>query len=235
MSHGDEFEELRWQKVPRGTRRSASNGTAGYDRDLLRENGTGNLLGPTESRPASIDDIIGSRTPAVPTIGQQIAGEFVTACIDGIRPHVLRGVNIAVENKLWIPKLTKWIAEKSRQHSAAAGDQSPSGGTTMENAPAASATEIEADAVEMGRRTVTAEQHQAILLEARRADEYAAQMRNLLSRVSVRDVASAMTIQATEGSTSSINESESGRAGELPNRIEDEFMHVKNYGSPVTP
>lgn len=234
MSHGEEFEELRWQKVPRGTRRSASNGTAGYDRDLLRENGTGNLLGPTESRPANIDDIIRSRTPAAPTMGQQIAGEIAIACIEALRPYVFRGVDAAVDNKLWVPKLARWIADKSRRHSAEAGDKSPSGGTRIEKVPTTSATEVEAGAVEMSRLTVTAEQHQTILLEARRADEYAAQMKNLLATVTVGDVASENAIRAAEGSIESINEVGSGWVVELPSRVDDEFMPVHNPDSSRT-
>lgn len=45
-------EELRWVKIPKGAKRSASHGTPGYERDLLRDGETNDLLGPSESRPA---------------------------------------------------------------------------------------------------------------------------------------------------------------------------------------
>jgi integrase len=50
----DEFEEeLRVARVRKGTSRSRSRATEGYDRDLTRDRETGDLTGPTESRPAT--------------------------------------------------------------------------------------------------------------------------------------------------------------------------------------
>ena len=43
-------EELRWVRRREGTHRSESRATRGYERDLLRDDDTKNLLGPTESQ-----------------------------------------------------------------------------------------------------------------------------------------------------------------------------------------
>lgn len=59
-------EELRWVRRREGTHRSESRATRGYERDLLRDDDTRNLLGPTESRPADIDEIVRSRRPVAP-------------------------------------------------------------------------------------------------------------------------------------------------------------------------
>jgi hypothetical protein len=49
--------ELRLVRRPPGTHRSKSSDTPGADRDLLRKDGTNELLGPTESVPVSDDDL----------------------------------------------------------------------------------------------------------------------------------------------------------------------------------
>jgi hypothetical protein len=48
----DEEWELRWTRKQKGTHRPGSKATPGVERDLLYENGTNKLLGPTESFPA---------------------------------------------------------------------------------------------------------------------------------------------------------------------------------------
>jgi hypothetical protein len=57
----DEEFQLRWVHVPKGTHLSSSRRTAGMDRDLLREDGTNKNLGPPESKPADLDNIVRDR------------------------------------------------------------------------------------------------------------------------------------------------------------------------------
>jgi len=58
MGQGEEFEEeLRVVRRKQGTHRSRSTGEPGYDRDLLRDDETRELKGPTESRAATREDI----------------------------------------------------------------------------------------------------------------------------------------------------------------------------------
>ncbi|MFI1950346.1 hypothetical protein ACH437_00540 [Streptomyces xinghaiensis] len=49
---------LRFVRIPEGMHLSDSKDTPGIDRDLLREDGTNKLLGPTESFPADVDAIL---------------------------------------------------------------------------------------------------------------------------------------------------------------------------------
>lgn len=58
----DDEWELRRVRVPKGTHLSKSKGFEGAQRDLLREDGTNNLLGPTESVPVDEDDLRFART-----------------------------------------------------------------------------------------------------------------------------------------------------------------------------
>lgn len=236
MSHD---EELRYVRRREGTHRSSSRETPGYERDLLRENDTENLLGPTESRPANIDEIIRSHThgvPPRPTAAQQIAGQVAMDIMDALRPHIMHGVDVAVDTKLGIPKLVKWAKTKAEQRKAEARNQSPSTSAQLDAVPAEGTADIddETRTLEVRKPSVTAEQYQAIQLSALRAEQYAAHMRQMLTKVAVRDGALPVegTIRAAlESPASSIDEATLRRLVELLNssRTSDgELMLVRN-------
>ncbi|AQP44935.1 hypothetical protein RPIT_09160 [Tessaracoccus flavus] len=93
-------EELRWVRRREGTHRSESRATRGYERDLLRDDDTRNLLGPTESRPADIDEIVRSRGPvgpARPSPGQEFRYQVGDAIMEALAPYIERGVDVAVD------------------------------------------------------------------------------------------------------------------------------------------
>src|SRR4051794_10576722 len=94
---GGFHEELRWQKVPDGAQRSRSTQTPGYERDLLRDSG---LLGPSESRPANIDEVLRSHGQATsrPDFRQQAAEAVIDAAITALTPYVKRAVEYGVES-----------------------------------------------------------------------------------------------------------------------------------------
>lgn len=234
MSHA---EELRWQKRPEGTHRSGSRETPGYDRDLLRENDTGNLLGPTESRPANIDEIIQAHTPAVlpsPTIAQQVAGQVVNGIMDALRPHIMHGVDVAVDTKLGVPKMVKWAKNKAEQRRGEVRNESPSVSARLEAVPGEATSDIDDESGTLGVQmpSVTAEQYQAALLSAVEAEQYAAHMRQLLAQVAVRNGAESATQPALDAPASSIDEATPKRAVEQLNSsgtVDVEFMLVKNH------
>lgn len=233
MSHD---EELRWVKRRKGTRRSGSRETPGYDRDLLRED-TGHLLGPTESRPANIDEIIQEHAPALPphpTVAQQFAGRAVNEIMDALRPHIMQYVDVAVDNKLGVPKLVKWVKNKAEQRRGELRNQNPSASARLKavHGEATSAIGDETDTLGVQIPSVTAEQYQAALRAALQAEQYAAQVRQLLAQVAVRDYAESATQPALDTSASSIDEATPRRAVEqLDSRstVDVEFMPVKDY------
>lgn len=233
MSHD---EELRYVRRREGTHRSSSRETPGYERDLLRENDTENLLGPTESRPANIDEIIRSHTHAVPprpTVTQQVAGQVAVDIMDALRPHIMRGVDVAVDAKLGIPKLVKWAKTKAEQRKAEVRNQSPSASARLDAVPAEATSDIDDEAGTLGAQmpSVTAEQYQAALRSALEAEQYAAHMRQMLAEVAIRDGAESATQAALEGPASSIDEATPRRAVERLGSgsfVDVKFMLVRN-------
>lgn len=180
-------EELRWVRRREGTRRSGSKETAGYDRDLLRDNGTGNLLGPTESRPANIDEIIRSHTSALPSrpTARQVILEVI---MEAAEPYIRRGVDAAFDaavrggSKLWeraVSKRAQGTGEKSHQSSSGSAQKVP--------VPATAETRDEAGTLEVRKLSVTSEQYQAMHFSALEAEQFAARVRQLLDNVEVRD------------------------------------------------
>lgn len=236
-------EELRYVRRREGTHRSSSRETPGYERDLLREDDTENLLGPTESRPANIDDIIRSHTPAMPprpSIAQQIAGQVAIDIMDALRPHMMHGVDVAVDTKLGIPKLVKWAKTNAEQRRNEVRNQSPSADAQLDAVPAEATSDIddETGTLEVEMPSVTAEQYQAALHSALEAEQYAAQMRQVLAQVTVRDGAESATQTALEETTSSIDEATLRRAVERldsSRSVDGEFMLIRNQDADTPP
>ncbi|MEA5456732.1 hypothetical protein SPF06_18570 [Sinomonas sp. JGH33] len=240
MSHD---EELRWVRRREGTHRPGSRETPGYDRDLLREDDTENLLGPTESRPADIDEIVRSHAPAVPprpTAAQELRYQLGDAIMDALRPHIERGVDVAVDTAvLGVSKLWKWATSKSGQRKGEEGDENESqpASVPLGALHAESTTDIvdETDALAVRMPSMTAEQYQAILLSALLADQYAAHLRLVLSNVRVRDdvlpAGLESAIQAAlEGPVSSIDKATLASVVELlggSRTVDGEFMLVR--------
>lgn len=233
MSH---HEELRWYRGREGTHRSGSRETPGYDRDLLRENGTEKLLGPTESRPANIEEIIRSHAPAVPlrpTLAQQIAGQFVSEIMDGLRPHIMRGVDVAVDTKLGIPKLVNWAKSKAEQRRGEVRNQGSSASAQLEAVPAEATSDIDNETGTLGVQmpSVTAEQYQAAFRSVLEAEQYAAQMRQMLAKVAVRDGAESAIPAVLEATASPIHEATLRPAAkrlDISRSADFEFMLVRN-------
>lgn len=233
MSHD---EELRWTRLREGTHRASSRETPGYDRDLLRENGTNNLLGPTESRPANIDEIIRSHTPASPshpTLAQQVVGQVVSDFMNALTPHIMHGVDVAVDTKLGIPKAVEWAKRRAEQRKSKVRSPNPPFGAQLYAVPAKETSDLddESDTLESQKPSVTAEQYQAALRSAIEAEEYAAQMRQALAHVKVRDGAESPTQTTLEEPVSSIDETRLIRAIDRLDSsswVDDQFILVRS-------
>lgn len=249
MSH---HEELRWVLRPEGTHRSASRHTPGYERDLVREDESEKLRGPTESRPANIDEIIRSHTstaPSRPTAAQDprspIGDALIDLLIDALRPHIDRGVNTAVDTAvLGGSKLWNWI--KSRSAERRRGDNETQTSGAQLGAPAAETTaDVNKETSALAAQTpiVSADEYQAVLLSVLLADQYAARGRQLLANVRVRDDLLPAELEvalhaALKGPTSSVDEATVARVVELlggGSTVDGGFMLVENQESDARP
>ena len=225
-------EELRLVRRRAGTHRPVSKENPGYERDLLRDK-DGNLLGPTESRPANIDEIILTHVPPRPTVAQEIAAQVVGYGMEALRPHIIHGVNVAVDAKLGVPKVWKWIKNMAEQRRAEALIQSPSASAQLEPVPAETTSDIDDETGALGVHMplVTAEQYEAALRSVQEAEQYAAQVRELLANVVVRDSAESSSQAALEDTASSIDEATFRRAVErldASRSVDVSFMLVRS-------
>lgn len=238
MSHD---EELRWVRRREGAHRSSSRATAGYERDLLREDNTENLLGPTESRPADIGEIVRSHRPAPtrPTPGQEFGYQLVDAIMEALAPHIDRGVDAAVDSaRLGISKLWRWATRgpSPLKTTVERLRESESADSKVETVLVAASASIDdmPEALALQPQSITVEEYQAILLSALMADQYAARARQVLANVRVRgdalptELGSAVRA-ALEGPTPVIDEESLAQVVELlrASRTPDgEFMLV---------
>ena len=184
-------EELRWVRRREGTHRSESRATRGYERDLLRDDDTKNLLGPTESRPADIDEIVRSRGPVRRRVlarsGVPVPGG--DAIMEALAPYIERGVDVAVDAAvLGVSRLWKWATTRSPRQTASVEvgkvDEVP---TAYLEGPLAEHDEPPSEELARSPQSMTAEQYQAILLSASLADQYAARARSMLANVRIDD------------------------------------------------
>lgn len=188
-------EELRWVRLRAGTHRSGSRATPGYDRDLLREDDSENLLGPTESRPADIDEIVrssSSASPPRPTPLQELHYQLGYAIMEALEPYIARGVDAAVDAAvLGISRLWKWAASGPHTETAPVRKckTQPLTSEVAPFEPDATAVQDKPEENSFQPQRMTAEQYKALLLSALLADQYAARARQMLSSVRVDDAA----------------------------------------------
>jgi len=188
-------EELRWVRRREGAHRSSSRATPGYERDLLREDNTEDLLGPTESRPADIDEIVRSRSPqgpSLPTPGQQFRSRLGDAIMEALTPYIEWGVDVAVDSAvLGLTKLWRWATSRPSQRKTAERlNETETVEREVETLQGATVLGSDTpEAIGLTAPIMTAEQYQAILLSALLADQYAARARQMLANVRIQDEA----------------------------------------------
>ena len=87
-------------RIPKGTHLSKSKDSAGAERDLLREDGTNRLLGPTESRSVEEDDL--HRAYPYESVPSPDSGEPELPLLAGLAEAAITGfVNGLVESIDW--------------------------------------------------------------------------------------------------------------------------------------
>ncbi len=199
-------EELRWVIVPEGARRSRSTGTPGYERDLIRD-ASGNLLGPTESRPADLGHAADVR-PAGPTLGQQAAGAAAEAVMTALTPYIERAVEIMVDSAIdGVARLATWTKRKvADRKSTRPSDQVVV--PAVIDAELVDAELVEAELVENGadsepgdhlmpaRPVMDGEEYRARFIAALAAELFAADEKRKLAAVEVADDALSPELRA---------------------------------------
>lgn len=176
-------EELRVVRSPKGTHRSRSTGTPGYERDLLRDKETKGLKGPSESRSADQDDIErfygyveppGSAQPAAePRLGEALARAVFEGLAEGIReavndPEVQERARILVRH-VWVAAKNRSAQLRKRSKAAAETGRSI-GDTALKN--------VGEDPTDVVEGTLESLQEPVLTMSA---EEYREQLRMLLA------------------------------------------------------
>lgn len=195
---GGFHEELRWEKVPDGAQRSRSTQTPGYERDLLRDR-SGNLLGPTESRPANMDELLHShgKATARPDFRQQAAEAVIDAAITALTPYVKRAVEYGVDSGVdGVMRLVGWAKRKVAER------KSPAELAEVDETAEVVEAEIVEDEAQPGADLeeaippITGEEYRARFLAALAAERYAAEEKRRLANVNVADDALSPELKA---------------------------------------
>ncbi|WP_312677898.1 hypothetical protein [Microbacterium sp.] len=192
-------EELRWVRRRDNAHRTKSRATAGYERDLLRSDSDDELLGPTESRAADIDEIVQAHSPVSPvtsaaspppTAGQQILGAALDGILEALQPFIDRGVDVTVDAAFaGLGRLWRWATAKRGEAARAKADENGPRAVVeaIERTDLPEDAEVEPADAAVSKRRVSADQYRAILLAALLADQYAARLRQMLEKVQVED------------------------------------------------
>jgi len=195
---GGFHEELRWERVPDGAQRSRSTGTPGYERDLLRDR-SGNLLGPTESRPATMEEALRShgRPTARADVRQQAAEAVIDAAISALSPYVRRAVEYGVDSGVdGVMRLVGWakrkVAERKSPSEFADGDEN----TEVVEAEVVYDEASPGADLEQSLPPISGEEYRARFLAALAAERYAAEEKRRLANVRVADAALSPELRA---------------------------------------
>lgn len=193
----DENWQLRLVRVPRGTHLSDSKKSPGRESNLLREDGSNRLLGPTESIPVDLDEILGTsidqpeyeaRLEQQLTPRQQVAADAIKHVIgvvfeEVVVPVVRDFVAPALRQKLAQMVETRRDKKAVRSQQAAAeafvapeAEQEKCDGTVEDS------SDVRDQPIPMGSA-----EFRERLLEALAAERYAAMQRNFLAHVVIED------------------------------------------------
>lgn len=106
----DYFEELRVVRGPRGTHRTRSHGTPGFDRDLLRDEA--GVRGPTESRPVTAEDLRQHRVGSgpLPSSAEELARDAVYQLASAALSGLIDAVAEAAHDPAFRAAVRQWWA-----------------------------------------------------------------------------------------------------------------------------
>ncbi|MFD5097889.1 hypothetical protein [Streptomyces albidochromogenes] len=195
---------LRYVRIPEGAHLSDSKETVGAQRDLLREDGTNKLLGPTESIPADEDALL--RVHALSPAQQLVAEVLKEVAREVVVPILMEVVAPAVKRN--VSRMVKSLLSATR----AAGDRADAAELAVqpETPPADSSKEM-ATAVEEPQISMSSEEYRESLIAVLAAEGFAARQKRMLSNAIIQDddlspaLRSAITL-VLEGNASSLDE-----------------------------
>lgn len=188
---------LRWVRIPEGTHLSDSKDTPGVERDLLREDGTNKLLGPTESFAADEDAL--HRVHAYETdsprgadvrelsLAQQWLADLTAEVLD----TVAREVVVPVFKEVVAPAIKRKFSGIAKSLRSTTREARGQAGTTelavlTATPPADSSKEVDTAVVEP-RISMSSAEFRERLIAARAAEEFAAEQRRMLSNARIED------------------------------------------------
>lgn len=196
---------LRWVRIPEGTHLADSKDTPGVERDLLYEDGTNKLRGPTESFPADEDAFRRVReheTDSPRGADQRELSPTQRAIADAVvelSERVLWDIILPVVNERVAPAITEVVIPAAKRKLSGLANSLRSAtreaigraGTTdlaLQTAtpPADSSKEVDA-AVEEPRISMSSAEFRERLIVAKAAEEFAAEQRRMLSNARIED------------------------------------------------
>ena len=211
----EEDEELRVVKRRQGMHRSRSTGTPGYERDLLRDDDSNEVRGPTESRAPTDDDLhdaLGygpqrgddySRDGLSP--GQQLAADVLSQVIS----ELIASVDWGALARKGLGEVRKRLRRSQRRTNDASTPQVlPARSAAVEPPGARGPTGGEVAEPEL---IMTSDEYRERALSALAAEAYAKRQRELLANARVEDedltpeLAAAVQLML-EGNTESVDD-----------------------------
>lgn len=171
-------EEIRVVRVSSDAHRPPSRGTPGYERDIWQSDGANNMRGPTESRPATPDDLadaLGCQPgPAGPTHQELTpAQKAVADAISDLITALITEVAVPYVRRIAIPAAKRWITQ-------AIGSLRYEHDKAHELVPTPRTDEVE-QADSEPAIVLTGEQFRQNVLLTMAAEQWAAQQKKLLA------------------------------------------------------
>ncbi|MDX3375537.1 hypothetical protein ACH475_03630 [Streptomyces globisporus] len=212
---------LRFVRIPEGTHLSDSKDSPGIERDLLREDGTNKLLGPTESFPADVDALLrdrGYNTDALRSADVRELSPAQQALADAIAEAleaVVREFVVPAFKEVVAPAIKRKLSEITRSLRSAIREARGQAGTTeltvLAGTPQSDYSKELDAAVEEPTVSMSSAEFRERLIAALVAEEFAATQRRMLSNAYIEDddlfpeFKSAITLEL-EGDSSLLDE-----------------------------
>lgn len=213
MTDEDEWEP-RLVRIPKGAHRSPSRDTPGADRELLRADGTNKLLGPSESIPfdpydfqipneesSSKEENDRELSPETQEL-VDVLGALLTQVVWELGGKTVQHFRPVVKHKM--------SALRKRLSRGSSATQAQSESTELASLPAASSEEVQA-AVVTPEVDMSLSEYQEGFRRLILTEQYAAQLKDLLSRACITDGSVPPEIESAvkavlEGNATSLDE-----------------------------
>ncbi|QNA72475.1 hypothetical protein C8250_011605 [Streptomyces sp. So13.3] len=188
---------LRFVRIPEGTHLSGSKDSLGIERDLLREDGTNKLLGPTESFPADVGALLRDhayKTDCLRNADVRELSPTQQALADAIAEAlevVVREFVVPVFREVVAPAVMRKLSGITRSLLSAIIEARGQAGTTelavpTATPPADSSKELDA-AVEEPTLSMSSAEFWERLIAALVAEEFAAAQKVMISNARIED------------------------------------------------